>query len=65
MEQQANELTPQQAISGKQVNVVILTRMGHNQTKDIIDLINTATCHKVTATLYSLWSGMLINLTNR
>lgn len=40
MEQQANELTPQQAISGKQVNVVILTRMGHNQTKDIIDLIN-------------------------
>ncbi len=40
MEQQANELTPQQATSGKQVNVVILTRMGHNQTKDIIDLIN-------------------------
>lgn len=40
MEQQANELTPQQAISGKQVNVVILTRMDHNQAKDIIDLIN-------------------------
>lgn len=40
MEQQANELTTQQAISGNQVNVVILTRMGHNQTKDIIDLIN-------------------------
>ena len=40
MEQQANELTAQQAISGNQVNVVILTRMGHNQTKDIIDLVN-------------------------
>ena len=40
MEQQANELTPQQATSGKQVNVVILSRMGHNQTKDIIDLIS-------------------------
>ena len=40
MEQQANELTPQQATSGKQVNVVILTKMGHNQTKDIIDIIN-------------------------
>ena len=40
MEQQASEPTPQQATSDKQVNVVILTRMGHNQTKDIIDLIN-------------------------
>ena len=40
MEQQANEFTAQQAISGNQVNVVILTRMGHNQTKDIIDLVN-------------------------
>ena len=38
MEQQANELTAH--ISGNQVNVVILTRMGHNQTKDIIDLVN-------------------------
>ena len=37
MEQQANEFAPQQAVSGNQVNVVILTRGGHN--KDITNLI--------------------------